>query len=245
MNAWKDANYPTMDMREYRFYQYVFRDRTVEYDGSEVLCLGSCDISGNREVEYWHEIYSKMRNVKYTKIGQPGQSFSALMRQFYAYLKNAPAPKLLLLVVPITSPEHVLDNKCYSVTYRPLAVEHYIRTNMIPENVLDTFTALHNAYAASNNLNEKIYNFCREFSFLEMMCKAHNIELKWTFNITRSADEHYKERDKFLDAHDFAKSTYLQTSECMTYDKTYLCPTSEAHFILASTFMKELNDSQL
>lgn len=244
MNAWTDANYPTLDMRQHRFYESVFRDRTIEYTGSEVLCLGSCDISGNRQVEYWHEIYSKARNIKCAVIGQPGQSFSAVLRQLYVYLKNAPAPKLLLIVVPITSPEHVLDNKCYSVTYRPLAVEHYNRMNMIPENVLDRFMALHNAYAASNNLDERIYNFCREFSFLEMMCKAYNIQLKWTLNITRSAEDHYKEKDKFLDAHDFAKSTYLQTSKCMSYDRTYLCPTAEAHFILANTFMKETsNDS--
>jgi hypothetical protein len=239
MTPWKDANYPTLDLREHRLYNSRLADRTVEYKNSPILFIGSCDVAGIKHGKYWHEIYAEKRQlVNYVKIGQAIQSFSGLMRTVYTYLSNVEEkPKSIYMVVPMTSAEHVIGNKCYSVNYQKLPVEHLHRLQIIPESSWSVFQKLHEAYNLSDCLEERIYNFGREFSFLEMMCKAYNIELKWTFNLTITSKFHFGDVNNFIDSHNFAKNTYIGTKETDAYDLVNYCPTYTAHKLLADLFM--------
>lgn len=243
MNPWQDSNYPTLDYRDHKFYN-VFADPSVEYKHSPIVFAGSCDIGGNRQSRYWHEIYSEKFSIKDAiKIGRPSQSFSGMNRVLYTYLSNVEEkPNKILMVVPMTSAEHVINGVCYSVNYMKMAVDHLERLGIIPSNDFQLFKRLSASYYTSNTLEERLFNFGKEFSFLEMMCKCYSIDLQWTFNLTLSAEAHYNNKDLFAKSHPFAAKTYIGTKECKVYDTTYYSPSAPAHEILAQLFIGNTHD---
>lgn len=245
-NPWNDTNWKTINLSQSRLFKGLIKENVVEYKNSSILFAGSCDVSGLRYEKYWHELYCEGKNLShkdYVVIGRPVCSFSSLNRQLYSYLKNVDKPpSKLFLVVPITAHENMLEGTCYSITERPEPVQFINRLNLAPMSCVDIGYKLQEAYALATSDEQKIYNFCQDFSFLEMMCKSYGIKLFWTQNLTHSGQHHYEDINIFLEEHDFAKSTFIGHTPATDFDNSFDSPTYDSHKKISQLFLDLKDD---
>lgn len=212
-NPWKDPNYPTLDFTKHKVYSASHNQRPVEAKSSEILFCGSCDIAGIKKEKYWYEIYCEKLNLNcddYVKIGSIGQPMQALVRKIYAWLKLVDKPpKKIFMVAPVAMPEQILSKTAWPVPRTLDIIPFFARVGVIPPEVLSRIIPLIVAQRQVSGPGHLLYEFCQNFSFLEMMTKAYGIELRWTPNLTRKAVEYYKDLDIYLEEHDFAKKTFI------------------------------------
>lgn len=243
-NPWNDANWKLINMHNHPFFKGRSPMVPVEYKNSPILFCGSCDISGYRHNEYWYDIYCRHKGLdpaSYSYIGSPLCTLSSLIRRIYAYLKITEViPKVVLLVAPVSADEHMINGTCYSIMHKndimdPL--KFVCRANIVPPEDQVSLVSLQNVYSEYRSIDQMVYEFCRDFSFLEMLCNAHGIKLYWTPNLTRNASEFYKHIELFLDAHEFAKNTFIGYTPSLEVDTMYGSPTAEAHAVIASLFL--------
>jgi hypothetical protein len=245
-NPWNDSNWKTINLSQNRLFKGLSKENIVEYKYSPILFAGSCDAAGLRYEKYWHELYCEVKGINhkdYVVVGRPVCSFSSINRQLYVYLQKVDrTPKKLLMVVPISAHESVLEGTCYSITERPEPVNFINRLGLAPKSCVEIGYKLQEAYSSANSLDQKIYDFCKDFSFLEMMCKLYNIELFWTQNLTQSSQKHYGDINNFLDEHEFAKKTFIGHLPATEFDNAFDSPTADSHKKIAQLFLELKND---
>lgn len=242
-NPWNDPNYPFLDFTEYSLYARIHNQKPVSALESSILFAGSCDISGQRKEKYWHEIYCETLGLNkddYVKIGTMGQPMNALVRKIYGYLKLVKTPpKRILMVAPVSLPEFIIDGKAYPIPRTFEVVEFFERLDIIPKETMPKL--IHTMVAHRQCITDEhiLYEFCQNFSFLEMITKAYDIELYWTPNLTRKAKQYYKNIDIFLKNHDFANRTFLGYDNSTVEDssKDLDFPSAKSHVRLANLFL--------
>ena len=239
---WNDPNWKTIDLSQNRLFRNLVKENIVEPKNSSLLFAGSCDAAGLRYEKYWHEIYCEklsLNHKDFSVIGRPVCSFSSVNRQLYAYLKTLKVtPSKLLMVVPITSNESILEDTCYTITERPEPVDFISRLALAPKNRVEIGYKLQEAYASAYSTEQKIYDFCRDFSFLEMICKSYGIKLHWTQNVTRSSTNHYNDINIFVESHEFAKQTFIGHTPGTEFDNAFDSPTADSHRKIAELFLR-------
>jgi hypothetical protein len=238
-NPWRDLTWKTLKLSDHALFNQTGGSQVVL--NSQILFAGSCDINGVRHGEYWHEIYCKslgLPHADYTLLGDAVNMLPSLLRKIYVYLKTCDVPPAqILLVAPVSVPEHIIGGKCYSISHRPRPLDFLYRLGAVPARLIPKVSILQQAYNVSFSREQEVYNFCRDFSFLEMMCSAYHITLKWTPNRTGNASLFYKSIDDLLDAHSFAKSTFIGYEPTYDLDEKFDAPTAASHQALASFFL--------
>ena len=245
---WTDPNYPGLDFTKHKLYAGDHNQQPVLIKYSEILFAGSCDISGARESKYWHEIYceeSGLNSEDYVKIGHIGQPLNALVRKIYSYLKLVDRPpKKIFMVAPISCPEHILNSVAYPVPPDKETAKFLERIGIIPSAILPAVTGLINMNSDTYGPGQMSYEFCRNYSFLELMMRAYDIRLYWTPNLTRKAAEYYKNLDTYLSHHEYARNTFIgydNSTVDFASDKLDF-PSTESHLRLANLFLSIKND---
>lgn len=212
--SWTDPNFPTLDFTKYAAFSRNHNQTSVPIKSSEILFAGSCDISGVLKNKYWHQLYCEARGLNhsdYVTIGTIGQPLSALVRKIYCWLKLIETPpKTILMVAPVTMPEHVWGRVAWPIPRKLDLVEFLERIKIIPYRAISRIVPLVVAQSQMACPGQLIYEFAQSFSFLEMMTKVYGIELWWTPNLTKSAVSHYEPNiENFLASNEFAKRTFL------------------------------------
>lgn len=242
-NPWNDPNFPFLDFSEYKLYSKIHNQTLVPNTTSEILFTGSCDISGLRKEKYWHEIYCEQKKLnwdEFVKIGTIGQPMPALIRKIYGYLKSVEvAPKIIFMVAPVSLPEYILNGRAYPLPKTFDVIEFLERLEIIPHEVMNKMVHLMSAHRQSTGPGQILYDFCQNFSFLEMITRAYNIEFYWTPNMTRKAKQYYRDLSKFLEAHEFAKKTFLGYEESLidSNSKDLDFPSAASHQHIANLFL--------
>lgn len=241
-NPWKDPNCNTIYLENHPFFKKLSSSSITEIKESSILFAGSCDISGVKFDRYWHEIFCEERKLehdKYAYIGAALYGLPSLVRRIYDYLKLIDSPpKELLLVSPVATPEHLINDILYPINHRAEAMSFLYRANIVPKELSNRTTKLQEAYSESFSTEQAVYNFCKEFSFLEMICKAYNIRFYWTTNLTWNSHFFFDKLDLFLEAHDFARDTFIGSAKGdIEYNREYDSPTASAHRSIASLFL--------
>jgi hypothetical protein len=242
-NPWNDLTWRTLKLSDHALFNKTGGSQIVL--NSPIVFAGSCDINGIRHGEYWHEIYCEslgLRHEEYTLLGDAVNMLPSLVRKLYVYLKMCDTkPAQILLVAPVSVPEHIIEGKCYSITHRVRPLDFLYRLGAVPARLIPKVSSLQQAYNVSFSRDQEIYNFCRDFSFLEMMCAFYDIDLKWTPNRTGNASLFYKSIDDLLDAHPFAKSTFIGYEPTYDIDEKFDAPTASSHKSLAAFFLSTVN----
>lgn len=246
MNPWKNPNWKMINFADIRFFRMheVTKAHSVHPKVADLLFLGSCDINGHRQERYWHEILCEQLGLQHnahTFIGNSTYTLGSMVRRVYTYLKSVEsAPKVILLVCPIATHEHIVDGTCYSINPNPDAMDFLYRIGAVEDKDIRAVSALQRAYKQTTTREQEIYNFCKEFSFLEMICKAYGIKLLWTPNRTKNALPFFQNVDELLDAHDFAKSTFIGYDSNYDFDEMLDSPTAASHKAYAELFKEHL-----
>jgi hypothetical protein len=83
-----------------------------------------------------------------------------------------------------------------------------------------------------------LYEFCKNYSFIEMMTMAYGIQFYWTPNLTKKAEQFYKDLDIYLEGHDFAKKTFLGYNTETIEDTNGLdFPSGKSHVAISNLFL--------
>lgn len=243
-NAWNDPNYPFMDFSSHPLYSKTHNQIPVDIKPSEILFAGSCDIGGYNNYKHWYEIYCENLNLdhsNYVRIGHIGQPMSALVRKIYAYLNMVSTPpKQILMVAPISIPEQMLDGIMCPVPSDLDTISFFERTKLLSESSTIRLTNLMFSLRQATRQGQLTYDFCQNFSFLEMLTKFYNIKLRWTPNLTRRSTQYYKNIQLYLNNHSFAKETFIGYDPSivdMSSTKVDI-PTDDAQRALAQLFLK-------
>ena len=240
MTPWSNENWPLVNIGKHKFFRDKFETPLSNNSTSVVMFAGSCDLSGVRHGKYWHELLCETLEIEpltAAYLGTPICTFPSLLRRLYVQLKNTNnSPKRLFLVAPVSTQEHLIDGTCYSINTRQRPMEFLYRTGLIPPTAISQASALQRAYELNNGFNQRVYSFQRDFSFLEMICRAYSIDLRWTPNRTKNASLFYTDVSKMLEDHEFARKTCVGFDVEYDFDTTHDAPTSASQQRIAELF---------
>ena len=182
---------------------------------SDVVYLGTCDLMTSIEEDNarWAELLHK---EKYSDkplicLGTVASGLPTMVRRLYAYIENFGAPKELYMTVPrFDGYEYVnKSGKCYNVSSRKGSAYFCYDTGLIERNELDTWLLQLESNKQLRNPFNNQYMLEERFAFIEMICKAHNIKLQWTFNLSdASVVVLYHNISSFEHISEFMKSSF-------------------------------------
>jgi hypothetical protein len=187
---------------------------------SEAVFLGTCDImsiANEPELHWARQLHKQLHsNSKFIALGSTGTGVPTMVRRLYAYIQNHGAPKNLYMIIPrFDGYEFVnTDNKCYNVSSRFSTPFFCEKNNMISQYDLNTWVQQLQAVKKTNNKNNVRYLVEERFAFIETLCKLHNINLKWSFNLSdMSIRVLYENLSIFENISDFMKDSFVGLAE--------------------------------
>ena len=160
---------------------------------SDVIFMGSCDLMTSMPTPQlrWAKLLhnSKHSTSPFVAIGSSAAGLPTTIRRLHSYIQNyGPAKLLYLSVARIDGLECVNQSGlCYNVNSRIGTPKYLNRRNLLAPREFNAWVAQVDAFKMVNNLHYVQYILEERFSFLELMCKHYNIELKWTINLTDAA----------------------------------------------------------
>jgi len=193
-NEVNDSHIPLWDAEQYQSYSRIKHEINQQgYRGdtlapSEVVYLGTCDVMSSitDSKQRWCElIHSTLHNDQpLIALGTVGSGVASMVRRLYSYIQNYGAPKYLYMTLPrFDSYEYVnKSGECYSVSSRVGTATFCHKSNLVDQEELDVWLAQLAANKALMNIHNMTYILEERFAFIETLCRAHNIELKWSFN---------------------------------------------------------------
>lgn len=187
---------------------------------SDAVFLGTCDImsiADSPELHWARRIHNqRYPNSKFIALGSTGTGVPTMIRRLYAYIQKHGAPKYLYMIIPrFDGYEFVnTDNKCYNVSSRFSTPFFCEKNNMISQHDLNVWVQQLHAIKKTNNKNNIRYVVEERFAFIETLCKLHNINLKWTFNLSdMSIRVLYENLSTFENISDFMKESFVGLAE--------------------------------
>lgn len=194
-NEINDSHLPFWKIEAYDSYRRV-NDQINEngYRGSplqpsKVVYLGTCDIMNllHGELRWSIRHHQDFHSTEpFIALGTVASGVPTMVRRLYAYIQNFGAPEYIYMTIPrFDGYEYVnKSGKCYNVSSRVGSAKFCHRAGMVDDDELDTWMTQLDANRKLNNPNNIRYMLEERFAFIETMCKAHNIKLKWTFNLS-------------------------------------------------------------
>jgi len=200
---------------------------------SEAVFLGTCDImsiADSPELHWARRLHSQLHpQSKFVALGTTGSGVPSMVRRLYAYIQNHGAPKNLYMLIPrFDGYEFVnTEGKCYNVSSRFSTPFYCHENDMVNSYDLQTWTQQLYTVRKTNNKNNIRYIVEERFAFIETLCKLHNINLKWSFNLSdMSIRILHQNLDIFENISDFMKNSFVGLAEVKghnAYDKSMDC----------------------
>lgn len=187
---------------------------------SDAVFLGTCDImsiADSPELHWARQLHKERHpNSKFIALGSTGVGLPTMVRRLYAYIQNHGAPKNLYMLVPrFDGYEFVnTDSKCYNVSSRFSTPFFCERNNMISLYDLNNWVQQLKAAKKTNNKNNILYVVEERFAFIETLCKLHDINLKWSFNLSdMSIRVLYENLSIFENMSNYMKESFVGLAE--------------------------------
>jgi len=211
---------------------------------SEVVFLGTCDImsiADKPELHWARQLHKQLHpNSKFIALGSSGTGVPTMVRRLYAYIQNHGAPKNLYMIIPrFDGYEFVnTDNKCYNVSSRFSTPFFCEKNNMISQQDLNTWIQQLHSIKKTNNKNNIRYIVEERFAFIETLCKLHNINLKWSFNLSdMSIRVLYENLSIFENMSDYMKESFVGLAEVKGHNPYDTSMDVNSHIEIYNKFM--------
>lgn len=188
---WNSENYGSYWRIKEEINEQGYRGDLLQ--SSEVLFLGTCDIMTNlpQRQQRWAElVHSDLYLEKpLIALGTVATGLPTMVRRLYSYIQNFGAPKYLYMTVPrFDGYEYVnTSGKCYNVSSRVGSANFCKNAGMITDDEHATWLIQLEANKKLNNAYNIQYILEERFAFIETLCMAHDIKLRWTFNPSDAA----------------------------------------------------------
>jgi hypothetical protein len=211
---------------------------------SEAVFLGTCDImsiADEPKLHWARQVHKQFHpNSKFIALGSTGTGVPTMIRRLYAYIQNHGAPKNLYMIVPrFDGYEFVnTDNKCYNVSSR-FSTPYYCENNkMISFDDFNIWVNQLYSVKETNNKNNIRYILEERFAFIETLCKLHNINLKWSFNLTdMSIRVLYENLSIFENISDYMKESFVGLAEVKGHNSYDRSMDLNSHIEIYNKFM--------
>jgi len=162
--------------------------RGDELQPSEVLYLGTCDIQTNLSngKDRWSSLHHEQfyPAQPYIALGTVASGLPTMVRRLYSYIQNFNAPKYVYMTIPRFDGYEFVNKSgnCYNASSRVGSAKFCLRAEFVDKDEFNTWVMQLEANRQLNNVHNMQYMIEERFAFIETICKAHNITLKWTFN---------------------------------------------------------------
>lgn len=211
---------------------------------SDAVFLGTCDImsiADSPELHWARQLHKQLHpNSKFIALGSTGTGVPTMIRRLYAYIQNHGAPKNLYMVIPrFDGYEFVnTDNKCYNVSSRYTTPYFCENNKMISTDNLNIWLRQLYCVTETNNKNNIRYIVEERFAFIETLCRLHNINLKWSFNLTdMSIRVLYDNLSIFENMSDYMKKSFVGLAEVKGHNSYDSSMDVNSHIEIYNKFM--------
>jgi hypothetical protein len=220
-NETSDHHLRFWEIESYRSYnQFITEINEEGYRGdklqpSKVVYLGTCDMMNLLDVEYrWPVMHHTdfHPNEPFIALGTVGSGVPSMVRRLYAYIQNFGAPEYVYMTIPrFDGYEYVnKSGKCYNVSTRESSARFCHTGGIVSDEELNTWLIQLDANKKLNNPHNIRYMLEERFAFMETICKAYNIKLNWTFNLSdASIVVLYNNLPIFADLSEFMKESFV------------------------------------
>ena len=189
--------------------------RSDKLQPSKVVYVGTCDVMSclNKEYTWVNMVHNRLHSDQpLIALGTLSSGLSSMIRRLYAYIQNFGAPEVVYLTIPrFDSYEFVnKTGKCYSVSSRIGTADFCRSVNMIDDaDHIIWLKQLDDTRELANKNNNR-YIVEERFAFLETLCKAYDIRLKWTFNPSDAGIKIlYENLEVFRDISDMMQRSFV------------------------------------
>ena len=203
--------------------------RGDKLQSSEVIFLGTCDVMTNivdGELRWSKLVHTKLHaDQPFIALGTVATGLPTIVRRLYSYIQNFGAPKLVYMTVPRFDGYEFVNKsgKCYNASSRVGSANFCRRAEFVDDEEHSVWLMQLEANKKLNNAYNIQYMLEERFAFIETICKAHNIDLKWTFNPSDAAIAVlYKNCQIFENISDFMKESFVGNPEVKdhVYDRS-------------------------
>ena len=225
MNYWKEETDSHIRLGETDIYQtYPCVSGRININGyidsplmsSDVIYMGSCDIMSSilYPEKRWCELLHKERNpsLPLIAIGSSAAGLPSTIRRLYSYIQiYGPPKKLYLSVARFEGYEYVnKSGLCYNVNSRAGTPRFLKKRNLLTNEEFNIWNLQTDVYKQMYNIHNNEYLLEERFAFIETLCRLHNIELKWTFNLSDACIVAlYKNISIFKNISNFMKESFV------------------------------------
>lgn len=167
--------------------------RGDKLQSSEVVFLGTCDIMTNLidGSERWSSLlHNKLHSEQpFIALGTVASGLPTMVRRLHSYIQNFGAPKIVYMTIPRFDGYEFVNKsgKCYNASSRIGSTNFCRKADLINDEEHTTWLAQLEANRLLNNIHNMEYILEERFAFIETMCKAYSIRLRWTFNPSDAA----------------------------------------------------------
>jgi len=215
---WNSDKYPSYYKIKNSINKQGYRSDVLK--PSEVVYLGTCDVMASIDQGdlRWTSVLHRNRHFDqpYIALGTVASGLPAMIRRLYSYIQNFGSPKYVYMTVPrIDSYEFVnKSGNCYNLSSRTGSARFALKAGLVDEQEFDIWVAQLEANKRLNNPENIKYILEERFAFIETICKAYDIKLKWTFNPSdASIVVLYRNLSAFKDISDFMKESFVGLPE--------------------------------
>jgi hypothetical protein len=183
---------------------------------SEVVFLGTCDIMTNLldGSQRWSElVHNELhKDQPFIVLGTVASGLPSMVRRLYSYIQNFGAPKIVYMTIPRFDGYEFVNKsgKCYNASSRVGSTNFCRKVDLIDDEEHIVWLMQLEVNKRLNNIHNMQYIIEERFAFIETLCKAHNIKLKWTFNPSDAAiSVLYKNKQVFENISNFMKDAFV------------------------------------
>lgn len=199
MKYWGESSDSHIQFSQTPFYQ---RFRAVREDineegyygdtlrSSDVVFLGTCDVMSavSHSDHHWaRKIHASLHPTSpFIALGSIGVGLPTMVRRLFSYIENYGPPKHLYMTVPrFDGYEFVLESgKCYNASTRSKSASYMHSVGGVTDKEYEIWQAQLSTNKKALHKLQIQYMLEERFSFIETICKLHQIDLKWSFNLS-------------------------------------------------------------
>jgi hypothetical protein len=229
MTYWNEINDSHIQFWNTEIYESYWRIRDQITDegyrgdklqSSEVIFLGTCDIMSNLavgELRWPCLVHANLHSEQpLIALGTVASGLPTMVRRLYSYIQNFGAPKIIYMTVPRFDGYEFVNKsgKCYNASTRVGSANFCKNAGFIDNDEHITWLMQLETNKKLNNIHNMQYMIEERFAFIETICKAYSIKLKWTFNPSDAAIAVlYRNCSVFENISNFMKDAYVGNPE--------------------------------
>jgi hypothetical protein len=170
------------------------------------------------KTQRWSElVHAKLHaDQPFIALGTVATGLPTMVRRLYSYIQNFGAPETVYMTVPRFDGYEFVNKsgECYNVSSRVGSANFCHRAELVDDEEHAIWLMQLEANKKLNNIHNVKYILEERFAFIETLCKAHSMKLKWTFNPSDAAIAVlYRNCGIFEDISDFMKDSFVGNPE--------------------------------